>query len=77
MSPALVLALKLVLFLCFSSFKITYDGKSERSLKELAVLDSSYGEIARYIIWGDPSQRLIIDWVAQCNVTEMLINIEN
>lgn len=38
------------------------DGTEERSLKELAVLNTTYGEIARYVLFGDKRARDITDW---------------
>jgi len=43
------------------------------SLKELAVLQSTYGEIARHVIWGVSTTRHITDWLVTCNTTEILI----
>ena len=51
-----------------------YDGKKERSLKELAVLDSTYGEIARYVLWGDEKIKDITNWMYTCNITDMLLH---
>ena len=49
-----------------------FDGKKERTLKELAVLDSTYGEIARYVLWGDAGTRDTSEWYYSCNVTDIL-----
>jgi len=49
------------------------DGKDERTLKELAVLNTTYGEIARHVIWGDMATRDITNWLETCNTTQILI----
>ena len=54
--------------------KKTYDSKEERTLKELAILNSTYGEISRHIIWGNKNPRDISDWIVPCNFTEILLN---
>ena len=53
---------------------IKFDGKKERTLKELAVLNSTYGEIARFIIWGDSEPRDVSDWIFHCDNSTKLLN---
>nr|CAB3262879.1 uncharacterized protein LOC100184557 [Phallusia mammillata] len=50
-----------------------YDGVVERTLKELAVLQSTYGEVARHAIWGDARARDVTEWIVTCNITEKLL----
>jgi len=47
----------------FSRFMKLVDGTNERSLFELSVLNTTYGEIARFIFWDDPKIRDISDWI--------------
>ena len=49
------------------------DGTKERPLKQLAVLGTTYGDVARHVIWGDKRERNVTDWIVTCNVTERLI----
>jgi len=49
------------------------DGTKERPLKQLAVLGTTYGDVARHAIWGDKRERDVTDWIVTCNVTERLI----
>jgi len=52
-------------FNCISCgrFMLTVDGVSERTLMELAVLNTTYGQIARHVIWGSPAPRDITEWI--------------
>ncbi|XP_002122051.2 uncharacterized protein LOC100184557 [Ciona intestinalis] len=47
----------------YSRFMINVDGTPERSLQELSVLNTTYGEIARYVLWKDPKIRDITEWM--------------
>ncbi|CAK8675119.1 unnamed protein product [Clavelina lepadiformis] len=47
----------------YSRFMPVFDGRHERTLKELAVLNTTYGEISRHVIWGDSSFKDITDWI--------------
>ena len=58
----------------FCRFKRSFDGKYERTLKELAILNTTYGQIARHIIWGDEKPRDITNWIITCNATRILLN---
>ena len=49
-------------------------GKKERSLKELAILNTTYGEIVRHVIWGNKAARDITDWIVTCNSTQVLLD---
>ncbi|XP_076801647.1 uncharacterized protein LOC143446067 isoform X2 [Clavelina lepadiformis] len=56
----------------YARYLKTWDGKEERSLKELAVLNTTYGQIARHVIWGDERVRDITDWIVTCNISQIL-----
>nr|XP_039252113.1 uncharacterized protein LOC120329532 [Styela clava] len=47
----------------YSRFMRALDGTPERSLRELAILNTTYGEISRFILWGSKEPRDITDWV--------------
>ena len=49
-------------------------GKKEWSLKELAVLNTTYGEIVRHVVWGNKEARDITDWIVTCNSTQVLLD---
>ncbi|XP_076802206.1 uncharacterized protein LOC143446456 isoform X1 [Clavelina lepadiformis] len=56
----------------YARYLKTWDGKEERSLKELAVLNTTYGQIARHVIWGDERVRDVTDWIVTCNISQIL-----
>jgi len=37
------------------------------------VLNTTYGEIARHVIWGDAAIRDITNWMETCKKTQVLI----
>jgi len=45
----------------------------QRSLKEMAILETTYGQIARHVIWGSKEVRDITNWIVTCNLTQRLI----
>uniref|UniRef100_H2Y704 Alpha-1,4-N-acetylglucosaminyltransferase n=1 Tax=Ciona savignyi TaxID=51511 RepID=H2Y704_CIOSA len=47
----------------YSRFMLAVDGTPERSLQELSVLNTTYGEIARYVIWQSSQIRDITEWM--------------
>lgn len=49
-----------------------WDGKDERSLVELAGLNTTYGQVASYVIWGDESPRNITDLIAKDDLNDAL-----
>jgi len=54
-------------------FLPSYEGKHDRPLKQLAVLNTTYGEIARHVIWGDAAIRDVTNWIDTCKTTQLLI----
>lgn len=50
----------------------SYDGTRERPLKELAVLNTTFGEVARHVIFGDKEVRDITNWIVTCDIKEIL-----
>nr|CAB3262881.1 uncharacterized protein LOC100184557 [Phallusia mammillata] len=61
----------------YSRFMKDLDGKTERPLKELAVLNTTYGEVARHAIWGNYRGRDVTNWIVTCNLTQQLISEYN
>ena len=52
----------------YSRYMLHEDGVEERSLKQIAILNTTYGEIARFVLWGSPEQHDITNWVLDsCN----------
>ena len=44
----------------------------ERPLKQLAVLNTTYGEVARHVIWGNKLIRDVTDWIVTCDINMFL-----
>jgi len=49
-----------------------WDGRDERSLVELADLNTTYGQVARYVVWGDESPRNVADRMAKDDLSDIL-----
>nr|CAB3262880.1 uncharacterized protein LOC100184557 [Phallusia mammillata] len=47
----------------YSRFMLSMEGTQERNLKELSILNTTYGQIARYVIWDDERPRDISDLI--------------
>ena len=55
-------------------FRLKYDGKADRTLKELAVLNTTFGQISRHVIWGDERPRDLYSSTISCNLTQALLD---
>ena len=61
-------------YFCSFRFRLKFDGKADRTLKELGVLNTTFGQISRHVIWGDERPRDLYSSTISCNVTQALLD---
>ena len=61
-------------YYCLFRYRPHSEGNRDRTLKELAVLNTTFGQMSRHIIWGDEQPRNLYKSPIKCNLLEALLD---